>query len=362
MVRELKKTEKFLGFDRPSDIFDSMEDMVRIIDSDGRVLFKNRAMLKFEKDLDIKSLEIFPKDQARDSFRVGKSSETEFCIANMVFSVISSPIKYHESKKALIQVFRDISLKSRFTHEIYGDNKKMVEDMEFAQSIQKGMLPMLKEYGKLGFEYRYMPSERLSGDFFDLVPLGGGKLALYISDVVGHGISASILTMFVRQTMRSILNDEKICQPAKVLQSLKGKFNEISTGDRQYFTIFYALFDSDASLMTYANAGHNSLPIVSGENGVFELEARGKVISPIFKDYKYIEHKFEYSKGDKILFYTDGAVEARNEAGKSFGKDAIIRRMKENSKGLLDLMAKDMEEFRYGPQQDDIALLMVDCK
>ncbi len=362
MQTELKKTENFLGFDRPSDIFDSMEDMVRIIDSDGRVLFKNKAMLKFEQDLAICSPEIFPIDQARDSFMEGASSETEFCIADMVFSVISSPIRYNNSKQALIQVFRDISLKSRMTYEIYGDNKKMLEDMEFAQSIQKDMLPLLKEYGKLGFEYRYMPSERLSGDFFDLVPMGGGKLALYISDVVGHGISASILTMFVRQTMRSILRDENISQPAKVLRSLMDKFSEISTGDRQYFTIFYALFDSSESLMTYANAGHNSLPIVSGKKGVFELQAKGKVISPIFKDYEYVEHKFEYSKGDKILFYTDGAVEARNKAGRSFGKEAIIRRMKENSQGLLDLMAQDMEEFRFGPQQDDIALLMVDCK
>lgn len=357
----LKKAENFIGFDNPSDIFNSMQDMVRIIDSFGNVLFKNKAMDEFEKDFSKSSIELFPKETARDCFIDGRSHETEFCIANTVFSVISSAITYKNSNRAAIQVFRDISLKSRKVFAIYGDNKKMLEDMEFAQSIQKDMLPIISDYSSLHFEYKYLPSQRLSGDFFDILPLGEDQIALYISDVVGHGISASILTMFVRQTMRSILKDEDIIKPSEVLKSLKDKFNEISIGDRQYFTIFYALFDCKKSIMSYANAGHNCLPIVSRDSSVFELEGKGKVISPIFIDYEYFPHEFEFKRGDRILFYTDGAVEGRNEEGKPFGKEPIINRMQENKEGLLDLMAQDAENFRYGSQEDDMAFLLVNC-
>lgn len=342
------------------DWLDAMEDAVRVIDVNLQVVYENRVML--QKMMKVSQPQIaFPMVNAKGVFRDGKSYRTELCIGTTVYSLTCSPVFEEGEVVQVVQVFRDITRQSQITTQLFGDQMRISREMKFARSLQDNMLPSLTAYGPLRFNYRYFPTDELSGDFFDLVPLGQGKLALYISDVVGHGISASILTMFVRQAMRSILKEEKIRQPGKVLDSLKRRFTEISISDDQYFTIFYALFDTQSHTITYANAGHNAFPILKREDSVKELKARGMIISPLFDSHSYRQHRMLYRANDRFLFHTDGATEAMNESGEAFGVERLMDLVKGSGLFMLDTIAQAITDYRAGDQKDDIALLQVDC-
>lgn len=242
------------------------------------------------------------------------------------------------------------------------NNKKMNEDIHLARTIQAKMLPTLKEYGPFSFDYSYMPSEELSGDFFDLVEIDKGCLAFYISDVVGHGVSASILTMFIRQTMRSILQEQKLYKPNSVLEALREHFLEIHMDADQYFSIFYALIDVDRALISYSNAGHNCWPIIERQGKTDFLRATGSLISPVFSQKKYREYRHKLENGDRFLFYTDGAVEIRDDSGVEYGTDRLEKIMSEGKSNCLETIVKDYRSYHPDRIKDDIALFYMEYK
>ena len=339
---------------------DAMEDAIRVVNRKLEIVYENRSMVsKLVQAPHLKKS--FPLVNAKRVFRDGQAYRTELCIGPTVYSLTCSPVIEGGQVIQVVQVFRDITRQSQFTTQLFGDQLRISREMNFARSLQEDMLPSLTAYGPLRFNSRYYPNNELSGDFFDLVPLGQGKIALYISDVVGHGISASILTMFVRQAMRSILKEEKIRQPGKVLDSLRSRFTEISISDDQYFTIFYALFDTQNHTMTYANAGHNAFPLLKRQEKVEEIRARGMFISPLFDQHRYQQHRLVYRTNDRFLFYTDGATETMNEAGEPFGTDRLMDLVRNSGLFMLDTIAQTITDFRSGNQKDDIALLQVDC-
>ena len=320
-----KTTTKEPIFLTDTTMLNAMEDYVRVVDRKGQILFENEALLRFNQ-AESKGSPVFPLSTATGPFLEHTVTRTEFCVAGHVFSVMNSPIYEDGEVAAAIQVFRDTTIQNNITLQLLNRNRKWQKEIALARTIQTKMLPRMKTFGNLQFDFAYMPSEELSGDFFDFVPLGEGRLGFYISDVVGHGVSASILTMFVRQTMRSILEEEKIREPAQVLGALRDRFYEIQMDDGQYFSLFYAVFDTIKNTLTYANAGHHCLPMVECAGELETLYATGRLISPVLlKGYTYEQHCRPMHKADRFLFFTDGAVEAKNALGMEYGEENLRR-------------------------------------
>src|SRR5699024_6036638 len=107
----------------------------------------------------------------------------------------------------------------------------------FAKKIQMSILPKKGVFGPLKIDYLYRPSEILSGDMFDIHKIDDEHIGIYISDVVGHGVSASIMTMFIRQTMESIMKDT--LSPSDAISNLHKSFLDLNLDDENYFTLFY---------------------------------------------------------------------------------------------------------------------------
>lgn len=342
-------------------ILDGFEDLVRVIGPEGSVYFENEKMRSFARFAEVdSSARIFPVSTAGTTFSMDDTSTTELCYGGHVFSVKSSPIRKDDQVIAVAEVFRDITIQNNVSVELYAAFRKMKQEMRLARSIQEHMLSSLRSYGALQFDFRYIPSEELSGDFFDMIPLGRGRIGVYISDIVGHGVSASIITMFIRQTMRSILEEEHIFEPAEVLTELRTRFTQVSLEDHQYFSIFYGVFDTLNNHFTYANAGHNCSPVVVTGDRVECIEMKGMLISPVFPDYEYHQETRDLLPGQRFLFFTDGSVETLNSRGESYGMENLLSMIREKRENLLDAVIRDVEQFRTGRQKDDIAFLYVE--
>lgn len=193
---------------------------------------------------------------------------------------------------------------------------------------------------------------------FDIFFIDNEHIGIYISDVVGHGITASMMTMFVRQTMRAIKEDIK--RPSKTLTELHKRFVDLDLDDDKYFTMFYGVLNTTNNEFKYSNAGHNCVPILFNEENIKLLKMRGFPISYIFDEINYKEDSVKLNKGDEILFYTDGITEIKNGNKEEFGLDGVIKLIEKDTKDIIKRLEKKVNKFKLGDQDDDLAVVLME--
>ncbi|HHV45704.1 MAG TPA: SpoIIE family protein phosphatase [Tissierellia bacterium] len=348
-------------------VLESMADWVRMVDYDGTVLYANEAMKRaLGADLIGKKCYETTGKNDRCNFCISKRSiinnevvQKEEIINGRYYSVISSPVKDMDGNIiGAVEVLRDVTRERKLELKLIEKNTMMINDIKFAEKIQRKILPKKGLYKNVKIDHIYKPSEMLSGDIFDVFYIDDNKIGVYICDVAGHGITASMMTMFVRQTMRSI--KDYIKSPSVALTELHKSFSTLDLGTDRYFTIFYGVFDTSNNRFIYANAGHNCIPIKYNSKGVELLKIKGFPISLIFNEIYYEENEIILSENDKLLFYTDGISEVRDANGTEFGVNRIIEIIKEDNENVLDNIIDSVERFRWGEQRDDYAMLLME--
>ncbi len=352
-------------------VFNYLSDWVRIIDTEGKVLFQNSEMTeKVGDQVGENSLEnlqennVIPGTSIEEFYEKDQLTKT-LTIGSEEFLVRSSIIYEDEEALAIIETFRNITIESIAIKRYEDIAKKTQKELNDARVIQNSLLPDKGNHRGLEVMYKYIPSAYLSGDMFDVIPIDENKTAIYIADVVAHGISASILTMFVRQSVRYHLARSRITgfTPDIVLRSLIRRFAELNLEDSKYFTIFYGVFDKEAGTFQYANAGHNAIPLKINRDGKVEkLMGTGLPISLITSKGNYSESEIDLEIGEKILFYTDGITETKDYFGEFYGTERLIKLVSNNYPNVLDRIVNEVSTYRWGRQEDDIALLFVERK
>lgn len=348
-------------------VLESMADWVRVVDAEGTIIYVNKAMKKAlgEDLIGKKCYQSVGKSKpcniciSQKSINSKKTVQKEEIINGNYYSVKSSPVfDCNGNVIGAVEVLRDVTRERKLELELIEKNKKMIKDLRFAKRLQSRILPKKGVYGSLKIDHLYKPSEMLSGDMFDIYHIDDENIGIYICDVVGNGITASMMTMFVRQTMRAIKDD--VLSPSLALTELHKGFSTLGLEVDKYFTIFYAVFNTKTNLFTYANAGHNCIPIKYNSNNIELLTTKGFPISLIFDEIYYEENEIKLNKGDRILFYTDGITEVRNIEGEEFGVDRIVDIVKNNGSNVLNKIAEEVEDFRWGEQEDDFAMVLME--
>lgn len=344
-------------------VLESMADLVSILDSDGRYVYANQAMIR---KIGRNPIGTYFDDSS--NYLLGFSSvpnvrhtrspvTREERIEDEYYSVTTSPVLDEQGDiRAFVEVYHDISTKINLTIDLVNTNRKMSDDIQFARSIQKKILPESIDIGNVHFRAQYFPSERLSGDFYDIIQVGD-RIVFYIADVMGHGVTASMMTIFVRQTMRSLINEDPT--PNVVLEGLRNAFCELDLGDNTYFTLFYCMYDTKTQELMYTNAGHSAMPLVyNGSRGEF-LRQPGVPVSPVFRGISYKNASVTLTKGDHVLLYTDGITETVNIEGVQFGEERLLSLVTETDEDTLRAILQNVTRYRWGEMQDDIALILM---
>ena len=356
------------------DILDGMVDWVRVIDKDRTIIFANKSMQEYlgQSLVGSNCYLVFGKACpcvrciGDTTFCMDEDAEKEEMIGDRVYSIKSSPVRdLNGSTYAIVEVFRDVTRERRLEAEVINKNRKMSKDIEFAKKIQESILPDkgLHGNGVIHVDYLYKPSEMLSGDIFDVRKIDDEHIGVYISDVVGHGVTASIMTMFIRQTMERVMKET--ISTSETISKLHKSFLDLKLGDENYFTIFYAVINIKKKVITYSNGGHNSIPMIikelnNGKRDICFLESSGYPITYLFESVSYDEHKVNIANGDKIIFFTDGIIECKNMHGELFGTDRLVKVLKESSENLLQNIENSLDDFHYEGVEDDFAILKLE--
>lgn len=310
------------------DIVDGMYDWVRVLDRDDNVIYMNRAMSEGlgNPKTGMKCYELIGRNEpcenciSRQAVLNDKPCEKEEYIGNQVFSVMSSPLKNEKGEiVAVVEVLRDSTEVRRLQRELIRQNTKLNEELKLAKKLQCSLLPKRLPEDRIGFSFVYKPCEELGGDFLDIFRVDERHVGIYIADVSGHGVPASMLTVFLRSTL-----NKRLLSPADALRELFQEFNASRIDEDLYITIFYAIIDTADMTMVYSNAGHNVCPIVFSRDRFELLRMPGIPISNWLEKPEYRNGEISLGKGDKIFFYTDGIVEMRNASNEQFGEERLL--------------------------------------
>jgi sigma-B regulation protein RsbU (phosphoserine phosphatase) len=318
------------------NILDGMKDWVRVIDLEDNIVYANKAMKdELGSEVEGKKCYEFIGRTIPCEYCVSKQAVTtleamhkEEIISGRVYSVMSSAMKdMNKEVKFVIEVLRDVTQDKLMEDRIKNQNNKFNKDLQISRKMQYNLLPKEITNSKIKFDYIYKPSEMIGGDFFDIFDIDETHIGIYVADVSGHGVPASMLTMFLRQTIKK---DE--LSPAQVLNQLYKKYKKINFDFEQYITMFYSVIDTDAGTIRYANAGHHTVPLIfsEGNERVNYLEARGIPISSWMDKVEYEEHMIQVKPGDMLLFYTDGIIENSNLSGERYGASRLEKFMADN--------------------------------
>ncbi|WP_348758779.1 PAS domain S-box protein [Candidatus Methylocalor cossyra] len=238
-------------------------------------------------------------------------------------------------------------------------------DLEIAKHIQLSLLPKAPLRLR-GIEIAgcCVPATHVGGDYFDFFR-SGDNLDVVIADVSGHSVGAALIMAEMRSTLKAEIRRERDEQPhnaAELLNALNDvMFSDLSGADL-FITMFYLRYELGTRRLRYANAGHNrALLLRRNAAECQQLDADGLILG-VSRKVAFEEKGLLLERGDSLLLYTDGAVEAQDEHGNFFGLCRLARAFVAHRalppEALLDRLMEELRQFRgAGTFDDDISMV-----
>lgn len=309
-------------------IINGMYDWVRVLDREDNILFINKSMSEAIGDSAVgkKCYVALGRTKpcenctSRKAIFDGSVHEKEEVVNGRIYSVMASPIKDEQNKIiAVVEVLRDVTQTRMLQNQLIKQNNILQDDLNMAKKLQCSLLPKGLPDDKIKFSFLYRPCETLGGDFLDVFMIDRDNAGIYIADVSGHGVSASMLTVFLRSAM-----DKKTLSPSAALTKLYHEFNRSDFDPDFYITVFFGVINLKTQTMTYSNAGHNVCPILFNSDRFDILMSPGIPISNWLENPGYVENVVSLKSGDRLFLYTDGIIEMKNPKGLLYGEEQLL--------------------------------------
>jgi serine phosphatase RsbU (regulator of sigma subunit) len=237
------------------------------------------------------------------------------------------------------------------------------EEMKIARLIQQSLLPeRLPAAGWFQAAGSSLAARQVGGDYYDVIPLGEGAWAAVVADVSGKGVSSALLAALLQGAfLRSAET------PAEITAML-GQLNRFlleRTGGEKYATLFYSVVTAGGELR-WANAAHCP-PVLVRSGGALELlEPTGMPVG-LVDSASFEVRTTALGPGDKVVIYTDGLTEARNEEGQFFESRRLLGLLRRSwglsCAELHEALARELGRFTGGAEQaDDITVLVIEFR
>lgn len=257
-------------------------------------------------------------------------------------------------------------------------NRHMADDLRAAARVQRALLPQsLPDVPEMDFAWVFRPCTQLAGDGLNVLALDDKRFGIYVLDVSGHGAPAALLSVTLARLFSPIPGQSvlfasdpnsssgfRVATPAEVAAELNQQFpKRIDT--RQYFTLFYGIFDAAARELVYVSAGHPPGVFVPRQGTPRELPVRCLPVG-LVRNPKYEEGRMSLSPGDRLYIYTDGVTEAKDGEERQFGahrlRDAIEESRSLSIQASIDAIETTAERWANSNLDDDLSILAFEVR
>lgn len=248
--------------------------------------------------------------------------------------------------------------------ELENKNNTLNRQLELSQSIQNEIMT-LKKNEKLKIDYcvKYIASEYLSGDLYDIWNVSDNVICVLIADVCGHGVSSALVTSFIKATIREIVHID--FSAARVLEELNKRLMDILPLDT-FVSAFVVLIDIEKNQLEYSTAGHPGQFYYNSINNKLEITySKGGTLLSVLEDSIFYNETQKYDKGDKLILFTDGIYEIRDKNNEIYGRKSfhnfVSNNIKLNKEELLDKIINNAYLINKSENlEDDVNIIIID--
>jgi|GEM_PF-1457801 len=340
-----------------NDLLIKMYDIVLLTDLNGVIKFVNPAIssvLGFDKKVlkgkSISSILLQSNNknlQFKDiinhkvfeiSFANSDGVSVPFsCVISLVNDVFNDPVGYllfaHDIRniKNLEVITEELKTHQRKLQDNYNiienKNEIMQRELSLARLIQHNLIPdPIEDIPNVSFHGIYKPMFEIGGDLYDFIHFREeNKIGIFISDVSGHGVAAALIGVMIKTLINTA--DTKRLSPENFLEYINREI--IGQTNNNFITAFYGVYDHQNKTLTYSRSGH-PFPFLIRNKKIHEIKSKGTFLG-IFETIHIEKETISLEPGDKIIFYTDGLLEAENNQKECFEYNGLSKVLVENS-------------------------------
>ena len=249
--------------------------------------------------------------------------------------------------------------------EIQARNKQMEKELTLATRVHKTLVPSSQDLPFADIAVSYLPVSFIGGDYARFHFLKDDKIVFIICDVTGHGVSAALLVNRVHTEFERLVNDA--LRPGALLKKLDEFISRDFAGINMYLSSFCGLLDFREKTFFYSNHGHPSQCLYCrSSDTLVSLGPQAPLLGLPFGKKEIYEDSLSFGTGDKIVLFTDGLIEAKNEKKEEFSSRRLEEFIKQNyalvSSAFNSKLIGQVKKYCHNRFDDDIFVLTVSIK
>ncbi|WP_405079443.1 SpoIIE family protein phosphatase [Paenibacillus chitinolyticus] len=253
------------------------------------------------------------------------------------------------------------ALRLKYEKDWHKENDNRIRsELQLAKNVQSSVLSLPIETEKIRIEAYYNPSYELAGDLYNWYPIDEDRYGVMLLDIMGHGISSSLVCMFISSVLRDTIT--KFVTPELVIAELNRYMNRLHNDQNHlnyYFTAIYMLVDTKNKTIDYVNAGHPPGFLMNGSGEAVPL-MNGTCAVGFFEEMDIKPGRITYTGKSRILLYTDGLLEEIEEGDTELPTRLITAVQQKGDMGLHAVVDELLDEEVQNNHMDDICLIWID--
>lgn len=269
---------------------------------------------------------------------------------------------YHSSRKSFTEAEVDFAKKIATSISLALENAHLYDvQRHIAETLQETLLAMPEQIPGVEFGHLYRSATeaaQIGGDFYDIFEVDRGKVGVIVGDVAGKGIEATAITTVIKNTIKAHAYEDKT--PAIIMAKTNDLAQKATPAD-SFITVFLGILDTDTGQLLYCSAGHPPALVKREEGGVELLEKHSPMIGA-FSRLHYRTGKATLRKGDILIAYTDGIIEARHNQA-LYGQARLVELVKRakptSTQEMPHLILDDVMRYVGEKLTDDVAIMAV---
>ncbi len=282
------------------------------------------------------------------------------------FDFITKPVNFDDLEITINKTLAEILAVRGWLTE-HDQLVSIQHDLNISRDIQQAILP--KKFPPFPDEPNFdiyasmVAANEVGGDFYDFFLIDKHRLGFVIGDVSGKGISAAIFMAVGRTLIRATgVKGDSVSECMRYVNNLLCKESVSS----MFVTVFYGILNTQTGEVDYVNAGHNP-PYILSANRISMVEMTNGLPLGVIEDVSFESKRIQLKKGEQLLLFTDGVVEAFNLEETAYGEERfenfLNRSLNLSVETIIKKSFTDVADFvGSAPQSDDITLLGITFK